>query len=107
MADQAAEILIEHIGLETMDTLIGGRTWWQKRSQGYIAAEWIAAQRDWDPTDEETLKDSKQNNPPSASAARQTLKEQYDSAMDDQICLFYMHGGNATVSCPALYLLDL
>ena len=99
MADQAAEILIEHIGVETMGALFGGQKWWQQRAEGYIAAEWIAAKRDWDPANEERLKENDQNNSPSDSAPD-------GPAMDEQICMFYMHGGESSAACLVRKLTD-
>lgn len=92
MADQAAKILIEHIGAETMDALFGGQMWWQQRAQGYIAAEWIAAKRDWDLANEARLKENHQNNSPSDSAPN-------EPAAEEQTCMFYMHGGESPALC--------
>ena len=100
MADQAAEILLEHIGEETMDTLIGGRTWWRKRARadGCIEGEWISMKRDWNGNDlKEKLKEKSKTSFASESATKEAAnhhgEDQYEQSLDEQRCIFYVHGG--------------
>lgn len=107
MADQAAKILLEHIGEETMDTLIGGRTWWTKRARadGCIEAEWISMKRDWDGND---MKDKLKQKTKASFASEAETKEaaghhgedKYEQSLDEQRCIFYVHGGEDSGALP-------
>ncbi len=45
--DKAAKLIIDHLGPEDLQKLVGGEKWWQLRSMPGVQAEWIAMSNDW------------------------------------------------------------
>ncbi|PWZ00471.1 alpha/beta-hydrolase [Testicularia cyperi] len=45
--DRAAKIIIEHLGPQDLEKLVGGEKWWQLRGIPGVQAEWIAMSTDW------------------------------------------------------------
>ncbi|KAL8280896.1 hypothetical protein RQP46_006575 [Phenoliferia psychrophenolica] len=51
----AGKVLIDTLGEHEVDTIIGGREWWQRSANksGGVTGEWIAMKKDWDGLDAE------------------------------------------------------
>ncbi|GAC76754.1 arylacetamide deacetylase [Moesziomyces antarcticus T-34] len=45
--DKAAKLIIDHLGPEDLQKLVGGEKWWQLRAMPGVQGEWIAMSNDW------------------------------------------------------------
>ena len=45
--DEAAKLIIEHLGPQDLAKLVGGEKWWQLRPLPGLQGEWIAMSNDW------------------------------------------------------------
>ncbi|GAC96163.1 candidate lipase/esterase [Pseudozyma hubeiensis SY62] len=45
--DKAAKLLVEHLGPNDLEKLVGGEKWWQLRPLPGVQGEWIAMSNDW------------------------------------------------------------
>lgn len=45
--DKAAELIVEHLGPQDLEKMVGGEKWWQLRSLPGVQGEWIAMSNDW------------------------------------------------------------
>jgi hypothetical protein len=93
---EAADILIQHVGEDKCLEELGGKQWWQRRprSDGCLEAEWISMKKDWDGQDlKENMKKRPKEKAPDEEPPTRHMTDRYHSDLDEQRCLFYVHGG--------------
>jgi len=86
VCNEAATVLQDYIGRDECRDQLGGSQWWQRRlgTDGGIPAEWIAMKKDWSGRD---LKHNMKQ-----QAQDKSGNDVYQTNMDDQRCLMYIHG---------------
>lgn len=77
LCDAAAQIIIQCFGEREIQEIVGGREWWQQRVTPGVEAEWIWIKFG-------NMRSQREN------VAGQ---DEYASQLDEQKCLFYVHGG--------------
>lgn len=79
----AAQIIQECFGQREIEEVVGGREWWQQRmGRKGVEGEWI-----WIKAQEnERRKKSKQEK-------KEEPQDEYTAELDDQRCIYYVHGG--------------
>ncbi|SJX61885.1 uncharacterized protein (N-terminal fragment), partial [Sporisorium reilianum f. sp. reilianum] len=79
--DQAAKIIMDHLGPDDLAKLVGGEKWWQLRPLPGVQGEWIAMSDDWkkmkrmEKRSQQSAAGGQQN--PSKPAAASARKQKY------------------------------
>ena len=101
----AARVIIDHMGEEQCERVVGGCEWWQRRARkdGGVEAEWISMRRDWQGDDvvggkgfKQARRAAKRAREASGSADQaadpQVPYDQYESDMDESPrTMLYIH----------------
>lgn len=107
LCDAAADIIIRSLGEDEIENVVGGKTWWQQRiaktDGAGVEAEWIwiksqeqARRREQAKKEAAAAQTKKEKQPKPTDDDKDSTDEaddEYTARLDDQRCMFYVHGG--------------
>ncbi|SPO23300.1 uncharacterized protein UTRI_01978 [Ustilago trichophora] len=93
--DKAAKVIVEHLGPQDLEKLVGGEKWWQLRPLPGLQGEWIAMSNDWKKMKSmekkaaqqnqagSAAKDGQQHSKPSMVKARRRRNKRHERALSE------------------------
>ncbi|SPO21988.1 uncharacterized protein UTRI_01978_B [Ustilago trichophora] len=93
--DEAAKVIVDHLGPQDLEKLVGGEKWWQLRPLPGLQGEWIAMSNDWKKMKSmekkaaqqsqtgSATKDGQQQSKPSTVKARRRRNKRHERALSE------------------------